>query len=127
MKTKYFVNRGLILFTLYLAGDVCYAQKPIIHIENSPHALMENVGLDEVTITGGFWKDRQEVNRDVSLDILWDRAVNEEYGFSLSNFKIAAGLMEGTHDGVAWQDAWMYKWIETASYEYVNTGDEALL
>ena len=61
---------------------------------------MQNVSLDEVTITGGFWQDRQDINRKVSLKLLWDRATNDEYGYSLNNFKVAAEVKEGTHQGV---------------------------
>jgi hypothetical protein len=104
-----------------------FSQKTLINIENSPHALMQNVELDEVTIAGGFWKARQKVNQNPSLEILMDRATNDEYGYSINNFKIAAGLKEGKHKGVAWQDACLYKWIEAASYEYASTGDQSLL
>ena len=40
---------------------------------------------------------------------------------------IAAGVKEGQHQGVPWQDAWIYKWIEAASYVYADTGDDSLL
>lgn len=103
------------------------ADTSLIKLDNSPHARMQNVGLDDVAITGGFWKDRQEINRKVSLELLWDRATNEEHGYALNNFKIAAGLREGKQEGVAWQDAWIYKWIETASYVYAATGDPSLI
>lgn len=125
-------SRNLIMKVVFILAFCCtsgwgFAQKSIINIDKSPYAKMHSVELDKVAITGGFWKDRQEVNRNVSMEILWDRATNEEYGYSLSNFEIAAGLKEGTQQGVPWQDAWMYKWIETASYEYASTGDEKLL
>lgn len=103
------------------------ADTALIKIDNSPHAKMQNVGLDEVTITGGFWKDRQTVNREVSLELLWDRATNQEYGYALSNFMAAAGLKQGEHQGVAWPDAGIYKWIETACYVYASTGDKSLM
>jgi len=44
----------------------------------------------------------------VSLELLWERATNDEYGHSLHNFKIAAGLKKGEQQGVAWQDAWIH-------------------
>ena len=73
---------------------------------------MENVALDEVKITGGFWKQKQDVNREVSLELRWELATNEKDGYALSNFKIAAGLKQGQHQGVAWQDAWIYSQLQ---------------
>jgi DUF1680 family protein len=111
---------------LIMAGE-SLADTSLIKIDKSPHAKMQNVGLDEVTITGGFWKERREVNRKVSLEVLWDRATNEKDGYALSNLMIAAGLKKGQHQGVPWQDAWIYKWIEAAAYVYADTGDASLL
>ena len=54
---------------LILVGE-SLADTSLIKIDRSPHAKMQNVGLDEVTITGGFWKERREVNRKVSLEVL---------------------------------------------------------
>ena len=116
-----------LCLTIAAAALLLQAERPLIDLSKSPHALMQNVGLDEVTITGGFWKERQDINRNVSLELLWDHATSDEYGYSKSNFLIAAGMKQGQHQGVAWQDAWMYKWIETASYLYASTGDAELL
>ncbi len=127
MKTTKALLRCLLACLFCLFSGLSHGQKEIIHLENSPYSIMQNVGLDEVVITGGFWKDRQDVNREVSLEILWDRATHEEYGYSLNNFKIAAGLKEGRHQGVTWQDEWLYKWIETASYIYASEADEKLM
>jgi DUF1680 family protein len=121
------MNKALIPVLLASATLPLFANKAIIDIDNSPHALMRNVGLNEVAITGGFWKDRQEVNRKASVELLWDAATNEEFGYSKRNFEIAAGLKKGVHRGVPWQDAWMYKWIETASYVHAATGNKELL
>ena len=55
-------------FLLCALAPRVHAEKTLIDVSHSPHAMMQNVGLDEVKITGGFWKDRQTVNREVSLD-----------------------------------------------------------
>ena len=55
---------------LIMVGE-SLADTSLIKIDSCPHAKMQNVGLDEVTITGGFWKERREVNRKVSLEVLW--------------------------------------------------------
>lgn len=127
MDTVKLIRKSSFVLLFCFTSVLVLSQKPIIKIANSPYAKMHPVGIDEVTINGGFWKERQDVNRDVSLEVLWDGATNEEYGYSLQNFKIAAGLMEGRHQGTYWQDEWLYKWIETASYEYATTGDQTFL
>lgn len=116
----------LVLATCFVYFPA-FADTGLLQLHNSPYAKLQNVGLDEVTITGGFWKDKQAINHKVSLELLWERATNDQDGYALSNFKIAAGLKEGKHQGVAWQDAWIYKWIEAASYVYASTRDESLM
>ena len=116
-----------ILFVYCLLAGSVFAQKPLIKIDDSPYAIMQNVGLDEVRLTNGFWKERQDVNNKVSQELLWELASNEETGYTLNNFEVAAGLKEGEHMGVNWHDAWLYKWIESACYVYNSTGDESLI
>ena len=41
--------------------------------------------------------------------------------------QVAAGLREGEVKGCNWEDAWIYKWLESASYVYSQTRDPALL
>ncbi len=121
------MTKSLMILAVCSVAASASGGQGLIDIERSPHAKMHNIGLNEATITGGFWKKKQDVNRKESLELLWERATNEEDGYALSNFKIAAGLKEGRHEGVAWQDAWIYKWIETAAYVYAATGDESLM
>lgn len=84
---------------------------------------MRPVDLKDVKITGGFWADRQQVNREVTLVDLWERANDPATGHVIQNFEIAAGRREGTFAGTHWQDAWLYKWIETAAYELAVNPD----
>jgi DUF1680 family protein len=102
-----------------------YSQKKSIHEHHDcevtrssldKYAILQPVSKTEVEITAGFWKERQEINRKVSFDVLWQLADDPEISSSYHNLKIAAGLAEGKRKGVSWMDAWIYKWIETASY-----------
>jgi len=54
---------------------------------------------------------------------LWDLLDDPDAGHVLDNFRIAAGLQEGEHQGTNWQDEWLYKWLEGASCLYRITGD----
>lgn len=87
----------------------------------SPHAIMIPVPLQDVCLTEGFWAQRQAVNKQASLRDLWERANDPEAGHVVQNFEIAAGRRAGEFQGTHWQDAWLYKWIETACY--VLAGD----
>lgn len=121
------------LFAVLACGLVAcegMADKSLVQVDASPYAAMRDVDLDQVVLSGGFWKERQDVNRTVSLELLWRLATDEQtegMGHVLNNFKVAAGLKQGRHQGVAWQDEWMYKWIEAACYTYASTGDKTLL
>ena len=48
-------------------------------------------------------------------------------GFALNNFKIAAGLKEGKHQGMFWHDGDFYKWMEAALYIYAINKDKKIL
>ena len=84
--------------------------------EKSPYSTMAPVPQQDVKITKGFWAERQKVNNEISFKVLWERANDPEAGHVIQNFEIAAGRREGAFMGTHWQDAWLYKWLETASY-----------
>jgi DUF1680 family protein len=44
----------------------------------------------------------------------------------LDNFRVAAGLVEGTHRGPPWNDGDLYKWLEAAAAVHAVTPDPAL-
>ena len=50
-----------------------------------------------------------------------------EVGHALNNFKIAAGMKEGEHQGMRWHDGDFYKYLEAAIYIYAQNGDKKLL
>jgi DUF1680 family protein len=81
------------------------------------------VPLQDVQLTEGFWAERQAVNREVSMRDLWERANNSATGHVIQNFEIAAGRRTGKFEGTFWHDAWLYKWLETASYVLMNDPD----
>ncbi|HEX8199042.1 MAG TPA: beta-L-arabinofuranosidase domain-containing protein, partial [Isosphaeraceae bacterium] len=81
----------------------------------SPFVAVRSVGLGDVTWTRGFWADRLETCRAAMLPHLW--GIMEGTGRSqfYQNFRIAAGLAEGRHDGPPWNDGDFYKWLEAAA------------
>jgi len=98
----------------------------IIKNQNSPHAKLKSVNLKDVRWTEGFWAEQFVKTRDVTLPRLWELSSDPEKGHAIQNLKIAAGIETGEFQGTHWQDAWIYKWLESACYIYSVTGDRAL-
>lgn len=80
--------------------------------------------LEQVEVAGGFWGDRLETSRAVTVPYAFERCA--EAGL-IDNFAIAAGLAEGEQSGVyPFDDTDVYKTIEGAAY-LLNTGSEPRL
>jgi DUF1680 family protein len=109
------------------ATDIYGRDYGIIKTDSSPYAKLKSVDLCSVRWTNGFWADRFKQCREVTLPRLWELASSPEAGHAWKNMRIAAGLQEGKYSGTDWQDAWLYKWIESACYVYSITQDAALL
>jgi len=82
------------------------------------------LGLDEVTITGGFWADRQRVNATATIDHCdtWEQRVGW-----IDNFRAAIeGTVATTRTGREFSDSDVYKLVEAMAWEVARTGDERL-
>ena len=88
---------------------------PLVCIGQSRHASLKSTGLDSVAWTRGFWAARYDQCRELTLRKLWELAADPGAGHVLDNMRIAGGLAEGEFAGTNWQDAWLYKWIESAA------------
>lgn len=53
-------------------------------------------------------------------DILNDRVAEAPPSHCLDNFRIAAGLLEGSHYGMVFQDSDVYKWLEAVAFSIEN-------
>lgn len=95
----------------------------IIKTVDSPNAQLHGVNLQEVRWTDGFWLQQFQTARDVTLPRLWELAGD----WAWNNMLVAAGEKEGEAKGCYWEDAWIYKWLESACYVYTQTRDPALL
>ena len=95
----------------------------VVDTSRSPNARVRSVPLDSVRWTEGYWTERWRQNGEVTLPVLWELLADPDAGHVLENFRIAAGLAEGKHEGTNWQDEWLYKWIEAAACIYRLTGE----
>lgn len=98
----------------------------VINTRLSPYCRLRSIDLTSVKWTYGFWADKFEQCREVTIPHLWELLSDPERGHALTNLRIAAGLEEGEFAGTNWQDEWVYKWLEAVSYVYGVTQDEAL-
>jgi uncharacterized protein len=82
------------------------------------------LALGDVTITGGFWAQRQRVNATATLAHIEQWLEREGW---LANFDLAAagGLPEGRR-GREFSDSEVYKYLEAVAWEIGRTGDPAL-
>lgn len=93
------------------------APKPI-----APYAIAA-VPMDRVQVSGGFWAQKMETNRAVTIPHIFDQ--NESTG-RVDNLRKGAGLMTGDYSGRRFNDTDVYKIIEAASFSLAEHPDPAL-
>jgi len=82
------------------------------------------LGMDEVTITGGFWGDRQALNGSATIDHCdtWETRVGWVANFAA----VVDGTIAERRRGREFSDSDVYKLIEAMAWEVARTGDERL-
>ncbi|MGA8113296.1 MAG: beta-L-arabinofuranosidase domain-containing protein [Actinocatenispora sp.] len=66
-------------------------------------------------VDGGFWAERQRINRDVSIP---DGAEQLDRAGNLHNLQLAAGTATGEYQGdYPFQDSDVHKWLEAVGWE----------
>jgi DUF1680 family protein len=85
--------------------------------------VLRPLDLRATRITGGFWLDRQAVNRESSIPDGLRRL--HESGV-IDNFR-AVATGSGDARGPIFADSDVYKWLEAAAWEYGRQPDEQLL
>jgi DUF1680 family protein len=82
------------------------------------------LGIDEVTISDGFWARRQQVNASATLAHIEHWLEREGW---IANFDLAAAgrLPEGRR-GREFSDSEVYKYLEAVAWEIGRSGDPAL-
>jgi hypothetical protein len=82
------------------------------------------VGVDGVTVDGGFWAERLAVNAAVSIPQGWEQL---HRAGNVANLQRAAGGGTGEAVGDIFADSDVAKWLEAAAWEIARTGDATLL
>lgn len=92
----------------------------------SPNYKLESIAIGECQWTKGFWADKFKICEESMVPYM-GKLLCGSTGHALNNFKIAAGLKKGKHQGMFWHDGDFYKWIEAGLYVYAINRDKALL
>ncbi len=89
----------------------------------SPHARLRSFPLGSIAITGGFWLNKQEINRQVSLRHGYRQL---ERAGNFNNFRLAAGVGVGEYKKPVFMDSDVYKWLEAVACDLANVRDPEL-
>jgi DUF1680 family protein len=88
------------------------------------------IPVSSFRLNDAFFAPRVETVRQFMLPYQWevlnDRMPDTEPSYAMSNFRIAAGLAQGEHKGMVFQDSDLYKWLEAVSFALMTKKDAAL-
>lgn len=94
-----------------LVWGLCFAQQPGGPLSRDYYVTP--VPFNQVHVQDGFWTARLETNRLVTIPYCFQKC--EETG-RIRNFEKAAGLRQGKHEGIYFDDSDVYKIMEGAAY-----------
>ena len=91
---------------------------------------LNNISLKNVKINDGLWNNYVDLVDNVILPFQWD-LINDKVkdvpkSYCIHNFKVAAGMEKGRHQGAVFQDTDLAKWIESVSYVLETKEDHHL-
>ncbi len=92
----------------------------------SPHVTLRSINLGDCHWTDGFWGSKFKECEEVMLPYMGE-VLKGDVGHGYNNFKIAAGMMQGKHQGFPWHDGDFFKWMEAYCYVYANNQDPKIV
>lgn len=107
---KFFPAILAILITTGLCA-VLVAEEPKIELQHDYN--VKPVPFSKVSVRDDFWTPRLETSRNVTIPYCFEQC--EQTG-RIRNFEKAAGLIEGKHEGIYFNDSDVYKVMEGAAY-----------
>ena len=93
------------------------------NLAKSPHARLRNIPVRAVTITGGFWGPRREINVTRSIPTMHDLL---EANGRMNNFRRLVGKSTDPQKGPVFSDSDVYKWTEAVGF-VLQSGDRPAL
>jgi DUF1680 family protein len=87
-------------------------------------SLLRPLGPAEVRITGGFWREKQELNASAVIGhcLTW----MERIGWIRNFDRAAEGTVAELHEGIEFVDSEVYKLLEAMAWELGRAGDPEL-
>jgi uncharacterized protein len=89
------------------------------NLAKSPHAKLRDIPVRAVTITGGFWGQRREINVTKSIPSMHDLL---EANGRMNNFRRLVGKSTAAQSGPVFSDSDVYKWTEAVGF-VLESGD----
>ena len=102
-----------------LTDAPAWKDQGIENLAKSPHAKLRDIPVRAVTITGGFWGQRREINVAKSIPTMHDLL---EANGRMNNFRRLVGKSTAAQSGPVFSDSDVYKWTEAAGF-VLQSGD----
>jgi hypothetical protein len=103
------------ILALFLISGLCTVQCPAQEskIELGRDYNVKPVAFNQVRVADDFWTPRLETSRTVTIPYCFEKCEQTD---RISNFEKAAGLKEGPHKGIYFNDSDVSKVMEGAAY-----------
>jgi uncharacterized protein len=102
-----------------LTDAPAWKDQGIENLAQSPHAQLRDIPVRAVTITGGFWGQRREINVTKSIPTMHDLL---EANGRMNNFRRLVGKSSAAQSGPVFSDSDVYKWTEAVGF-VLQSGD----
>ena len=112
-------GRAIRQSTVELTESPARQDQGIENLAKSPHAKLRDVPVRAVTISGGFWGPRREINVTRSIPTMRDLL---EANGRMNNFRRLTGKSQAAQSGPVFSDSDVYKWTEAVGF-VLQSGD----
>src|SRR5580693_4373498 len=112
-------GRAMPQTSVTLTDSPGWKDQGIENLAKSPHAKLRDIPVRAVTITGGFWGPRREINVTRSIPTMHDLL---EANGRMNNFRRVVGKSDAAQSGPVFSDSDVYKWTEAVGF-VLQSGD----
>src|SRR5215831_1964312 len=105
--------------SLKLTDSPDWKDQGVENLAKSSHAKLRDIPVRAVTINGGFWGPRREINVSKSIPTMHDLL---EANGRMNNFRRLMGKSPAAQSGPVFSDSDVYKWTEAVGF-VLQSGD----
>jgi DUF1680 family protein len=116
-------GRAMPQTSVPLTDSPGWKDQGIENLAKSPHAKLRDIPVRAVTITGGFWGPRREINVTRSIPTMHDLL---EANGRMNNFRRVVSKSDAAQSGPVFSDSDVYKWTEAVGF-VLQSGDRTAL